>query len=140
MTRSALIVAHGQPSDPEPAEADLARLAAQVAALLPGWTVASATLAAPDALRRALAALGPEGRVFPLFMAGGWFTRVHLPARLAAAGAAGWQVLEPLGCDPALHDLAVRSPVTKRPTPWFWPPMGRSKAACRRTSRPMSQA
>ena len=107
MTRPALIVSHGQPSEPAPAEADLARLAAQVAALMPGWRIGSATLADPAALHRAVAALGPGGLVYPLFMAGGWFTRVHLPARLTAAGAPDWQVLEPLGCDPALHDLAT---------------------------------
>ncbi len=68
--RSALIVAHGQPSDPRPAGAAL-----EV--------------------------------VFPMFMAGGWFTRVQIPARLAEAGATGWRVLEPFGCDPGLHDLCV---------------------------------
>jgi sirohydrochlorin ferrochelatase len=55
----------------------------------------------------ALAGLGAGGRVYPLFMAGGWFTRVHLPAKLAEAGAVGWHVLEPFGCDPAVQDLAV---------------------------------
>jgi len=104
----ALVISHGQPSDPEPAEASLTILAGQVAALLPGWQIGSATLAAPGALERATARLGPKGLAFPLFMAGGWFARVHLPAKLAAAGAPGWQVLEPLGCDPAVHDLAIR--------------------------------
>lgn len=104
----ALIISHGQPSDPAPAEAALAGLAAKVAALLPGWQIGSATLASPDALGRAVAAMGPHGRAYPLFMAGGWFTRTHLPAKLAAAGVPGWEVLEPLGCDPAVHDLALR--------------------------------
>ena len=104
----ALIISHGQPSDPEPAEAGLAALAARVAVHLPGWQIGSATLAAPGALDRAVRTLGPQGRAYPLFMAGGWFTRVQIPARLAAAGAPGWQVLEPLGCDPAVHDLVVR--------------------------------
>ncbi|MES2667966.1 MAG: cobalamin biosynthesis protein CbiX [Pseudomonadota bacterium] len=101
----ALIIAHGQPSDPAPAEADLAALAVRVAAHLPGWTVGSATLADEASLTRAVAG---GGVVFPLFMAGGWFTRIHLPSRLKGAGAdmARWQVLEPLGCAPALHDLA----------------------------------
>lgn len=101
----ALIIAHGQPSDPAPAEADLSALSARVAAHLPGWEVGSATLALPGAIDRA--ALGPAGVVFPLFMAGGWFTRVHIPDRLKAAGATGWRVLEPFGCNPAVHDLAV---------------------------------
>lgn len=105
-TRSVLILAHGQPSDPVPAAAELAVLAARVAAHLPGWEVGSATLAEPEVLGRALAA-GKDGLVYPLFMAGGWFTRVQIPARLAEAGAQGWRVLEPFGCDPAVHDLCV---------------------------------
>lgn len=102
-----LIVAHGQPSEPLQAEAALSRLARAVAAHLPGWRVGSATLAAPGALTAALADLGPGGVVFPLFMAGGWFTRVHLPGQMAAAGALDWRVLEPLGCLEAVQDLAV---------------------------------
>ena len=108
MSLSALIISHGQPSDPAQAEADLTALAARVAGHLPGWRVGSATLAAPGALTRALAGLGPQGRAYPLFMAGGWFTRTHLPARLAEAGGLDWTVLEPMGCDPAVHDLAVQ--------------------------------
>ena len=104
---AALIVSHGQPSDPGPAEAALARLAEQVAAHLPGWRLGSATLAAEGALARAVAGAA-GGAVMPLFMAGGWFTRVHLPARLAAAGGTGWRVLEPLGCEVALQDLALQ--------------------------------
>lgn len=108
-----LILAHGQPSDPMPSAAALAAFAARVAALMPGRAVIPATLAEPGALARAVA--GPlmrgRGLVFPMFMAGGWFTRVQVPLRLAEAGVAtgmgGWQVLEPLGCDPALHDLCV---------------------------------
>ena len=103
---SVLIVAHGQPSDPAPAE--LARLAAAVGNLLPGREVASATLAAPGALAAALARLGAGGVVFPMFMAGGWFTRVHLPGQLKAAGAVNWRVLEPFGCLEAVQNLAVQ--------------------------------
>lgn len=103
-----LIVAHGQPSDPAPAEAILAQLAVAVSALLPGRKVGSATLAAPGALAAALAAAGPGGAVFPLFMAGGWFTRVHLPGQLAKAWAVDWRVLEPFGCLEAVQDLAVK--------------------------------
>lgn len=102
----ALIVAHGQPSDPGPAAAALADLARNVAALLPGWTVSAATLAEPGALARAVGGQG-GGVVFPMFMAGGWFTRVQIPARLAEAGAVGWRVLEPFGCDAGVHDLCV---------------------------------
>ncbi len=106
MITSALILAHGQPSDPTPAATELAALAARVAALLPGWDVRSATLAEGETLADTARAMAP-GVVFPMFMAGGWFTRVQIPARLAGAGVGGWRVLEPFGCDPALHDLCV---------------------------------
>jgi len=102
--RQAVIVAHGQPSDPAPAAADLAALAQAVEGHLSGWRIGSATLAEPEAIARET---GGDGVIYPLFMAGGWFTRVALPGRLAAAGAVGWQVLEPFGCDPGLHDLAA---------------------------------
>lgn len=104
---AALIVAHGQPSDPAPAAAEIAALAAKVAHHLPGWRVQSATLAEADALPQAIGELGPRGVVYPLFMAGGWFTRVHLPERLAAAGGAAWQIAPPFGLDEAVQDLAV---------------------------------
>jgi sirohydrochlorin ferrochelatase len=113
MTRpAALIVAHGQPSDPAPAEAEIAALAARVQALLPDWHVRSATLAMDGALADRLAGAreaGADGTglVYPLFMAGGWFTRTHLPARLAEAGGAGWRVLPPFGEDPAVQALTV---------------------------------
>jgi sirohydrochlorin ferrochelatase len=101
-----LIVAHGQPSAPEGAAAELRAFAGRVGALMPGRAVAAATLAEPGALAAAVAALGPGMLVYPMFMAGGWFTRVHLPQRLAEAGAAGAGMLEPFGCDPAVQDLA----------------------------------
>ncbi len=110
MTQHALIVAHGQPSDPLTAARALEALAARVQTLLPDWEVAAATLAEPGALARAVAGR-PGGVVFPMFMAGGWFTRVQIPAKLAEAGAGArpglWTVLEPFGCDPAVHDLCV---------------------------------
>lgn len=112
-----LIVAHGQPSDPAPAEAELAALArAALACAASAGTpraIASATLAQAGALGQALAQLGPRGLVFPMFMAGGWFTRVALGQKLSALGASlgtqCWQVLEPFGCDLAAHDLACES-------------------------------
>ena len=77
---------------------------------MPGVAVTSATLAEPGALGRAVAGRA-AGLVYPMFMAGGWFTRVQIPAKLAevgaTTGAGGWQVLEPFGCDPAVHDLCV---------------------------------
>lgn len=107
MEQPVLIVAHGQPSDPRPLAAEVAELAARVAALLPGRHVGAATLAEPGALPAALAAAGGPGVVYPLFMAGGWFTRTHLPKKLAESGGTGWRVLEPMGCDPAIHQLAL---------------------------------
>lgn len=106
MTRSALIVAHGQPSDPATAAAEIAFLAAKVQSLMPDWHVRAATLADPAALPAATAGRA-QGLVYPLFMAGGWFTRTHLPERLATAGATGWRVLDPFGIDPAVQSLAV---------------------------------
>lgn len=104
--KHAVIVSHGQPSDPDQAELALAELAVRVADRLSGWTIGSATLAQPGALAGAVAA-SPDGWAYPLFMAGGWFTRTYLPAKLAACGATDWRVLEPFGCDPAVHNLAV---------------------------------
>lgn len=106
MMRNALIVAHGQPSDPGPAAVALRGLAAKVEALLPGWSVGAATLAEPGAIAQAVGGIAP-GVVFPMFMTGGWFTRVQIPAKLAEAGAGGWTVLEPFGCAAAVHDLCV---------------------------------
>jgi sirohydrochlorin ferrochelatase len=102
----AVIVAHGQPSDPAPAEAEIAALAARVAALLPGWSVRSATLASEGALAAALQG-APNPVVYPLFMADGWFTQTHLPARLTAAGAGRVTQLAPFGLDPAVQALSV---------------------------------
>lgn len=82
MEKAVLIVAHGQPSDPTVAEADMAALGARVAALLPGWRVGSATMAAAGRIEAEVARLGAPC-VLPFFMADGWFTKVAMPARLA---------------------------------------------------------
>ena len=103
---AALIVAHGQPSSPEGPEARIAAFAAEVAAGLPGWRVAGATLAAPGALARAVGTLGSEAPVvYPLFMADGWFVKSLLPKRLAEAGAPGARLTAPLGLDPGMPAL-----------------------------------
>jgi sirohydrochlorin ferrochelatase len=104
---AALIVAHGQPSEPAHAAAEIAALATRVSLHLPGWRVQSATLAEAEALPDAIAELGAQGVVYPLFMAGGWFTTVHLPERLAAAGGGDWRIAPPFGLDPGVQDLAV---------------------------------
>jgi sirohydrochlorin ferrochelatase len=107
MTKTALIVSHGQPSDPGQAERALADLARRVGQHLPGWQVLSATLAQTGALAAAVAGRGP-GVVYPMFMAGGWFPTVELPRRMAEAGAEGWVQHPPFGLDPGVQALAVR--------------------------------
>ncbi len=113
---TALIVAHGQPSDPDGPEAEIAALAARVARFLPGWQVGSATLAGIGTLDAAVRRLGAP-LVFPFFMADGWFIRVNLPRRLAAAGAEGLTVLTPFGILPETLDLdGSASPPGPAPT------------------------
>ncbi|WP_170758933.1 CbiX/SirB N-terminal domain-containing protein [Ruegeria lacuscaerulensis] len=104
----ALIVAHGQPSDPSPAEAALAAYAADVDTLCDGVTVHSATLAAPGALEGRLAEMPDTAVIYPLFMAKGWFVSSALPKRL---GDRQLRILDPLGVDvelPALVADALR--------------------------------
>ena len=102
-TKAAIIVSHGQPSDPDPAEAALAQLSTRVAEILPDWQIASATLAAPGALDSAVAAVGRGAAIYPLFMTDGWFTRTTLPNRLNDETA---KILAPLGADTALPEIA----------------------------------
>ncbi|MFU8834092.1 MAG: CbiX/SirB N-terminal domain-containing protein [Roseovarius sp.] len=105
MQQFAIIVSHGQPSDPDPAEAELVAFAQRVSEALPGWHVGAATLARPGALDAALAAAGPAPRIYPLFMTEGWFTGDALRKRLSAAPEA--VILRPLGVSPALPALAA---------------------------------
>ena len=102
MTR-VLIVAHGQPGDPEPQQQAVETLAARIAPHLPQAQVQGATLAMPGALNIAAA----ETLIYPMFMASGWFTRSELPRRLALAGAEGARVLEPFGSHPGLPALCL---------------------------------
>lgn len=104
---SALIVAHGQPSDPDGPEREMAAFAARVARHLPGWQIGSATLAGIGTLDAAVRRLGAP-LIFPFFMADGWFIRVNLPRRLAGAGAEGLTVLTPFGVLPETLALAGR--------------------------------
>lgn len=104
----ALIVAHGQPGDPEGQQLAVEGLAARVSAMLGAKEVRGVTLAMPGALERAVADGGRGGLlVYPMFMAAGWFTRVELPRRLAEAGAAASRILPPFGADPGLPQLAL---------------------------------
>ena len=102
MTR-VLIVAHGQPGDPEPQQQAVETLAARIAPHLPQAQVGGATLAMPGALNIATA----DTLIYPMFMASGWFTRSELPRRLALAGAEGARVLEPFGSHPGLPALCL---------------------------------
>lgn len=102
--RHGAIVAHGQPGDPAPLQAQIETLAARVAALLPGWRVDGATLADPDSLARVRDATV----ILPLFMADGWFTRSEMPRRLKRAGVEGARILPPFGADPALPGVGMR--------------------------------
>jgi sirohydrochlorin ferrochelatase len=99
--KTAIIVSHGQPSQPSRAEKTLSELAIRIAAHLPDWNIASATMAAKGSLESQLDRL-PNAVLFPLFMADGWFTGTALPARLIGQRI----ILPPLGLDPALPELA----------------------------------
>jgi sirohydrochlorin ferrochelatase len=80
----------------------LAQLALKVAAELPDWRIASATMAAKGTLERQLEQR-PEAHLFPLFMADGWFTGTALPQRLIRQTT----VLRPLGLDDGLPEMAA---------------------------------
>ena len=79
----ALIVSHGQPSDPDIGEAEIAELAAAVGRHLPDARVEGVTLASKYRIEK-LSAARPGALIYPMFMADGWFTRTQLPKRLAA--------------------------------------------------------
>jgi sirohydrochlorin ferrochelatase len=100
-----LIVAHGSPSRPDPAEAAVQALAGRVASLWPEVRVGAATLAKPGSLAQAVQAF-PQAQVYPFFMAEGWFTRTRLPRQLAELGAPA-RILPPFGSDPALPGLVA---------------------------------
>lgn len=100
----AVIVAHGQPGDPDGQQRAVMTLAAQVGALAPQYDVRGATLAAPGALAKVVTT---SALIYPLFMAGGWFTKVELPRRLALTGAGDLHILPPFGADPGMTDLCL---------------------------------
>lgn len=114
----ALIVAHGQPGDPEPQQRAVEALAARVQAhaTLPDLRVRGATLAMPGALDIAT----DQTLIYPMFMAQGWFTRSELPRRLALAGAAHARILPPFGADPGLPALC-RNLLAKAAQAQGWP-------------------
>ncbi|MEX3007860.1 sirohydrochlorin chelatase [Hoeflea sp. TYP-13] len=104
--RSVLVVAHGSPSKPEAQDRVLAETAGCAAACLPGWTVRGATLAGRDTLEAVAGELQTSRPlVYPLFMSDGWFVRKELSRRLRALGLREFEILAPLGLDPAIHSL-----------------------------------
>lgn len=105
ISRTAILVCHGQPSRPEIAEAELGDLCAKVVDLMPDWSIVSATMANPGAISQALLESGPDPLIYPIFMTDGWFTQTALPERLAGTNA---RILAPLGVDPSLIPLSAR--------------------------------
>ena len=101
-----LIVSHGSPSDPEPQERFIRRLAERVAART-GLDVRGATLAKDGALEAAVKGLNAPW-VFPHFMTDGWFVSTNLQNRLKKTGLADWTTLTPLGLSEALPGLVMR--------------------------------
>ena len=103
----ALIVSHGQPSAPDPAETVLSTFAKRVQAERPDLHVGAATMAAPGRLEAALTHLKPGAPVYPMFMSEGWFVKTALARRLSEVNSSA-HVLPPLGLDPALPALVAK--------------------------------
>lgn len=101
-SRSAVIVAHGSPSDPESQEIALRDLAARVEAHTDGWRIRGATLAAKGRLEAQISELG-RPLIYPFFMARGWFTGQVLAKK---AREYGLRMLEPFGVEPGLVGCA----------------------------------
>lgn len=99
-----LIVSHGQPSDPDVGETEIAALARDVARHCDQLTVSGVTLAGDGIFEAAVQNAPPESVIFPMFMADGWFTKVQLPKRL---GTAPLRILPPFGTQPELVGLAA---------------------------------
>lgn len=100
-----ILVAHGQPSDPDTGEASLAAVARGVARHLPDRRVRSATLAQAGKLEQELAAAGGEPWIYPLFMTRGWFLKTALAKRL---GERELTILPPFGSERGLPTVAAR--------------------------------
>ena len=100
----AILVSHGQPSDPDPAEAALKDFTERVRRVLADWQVESATLAKPGALDSVLGTTGPDPIIYPFFMTEGWFTGDALLERLDGRPA---RILPPFGLDPNLPAMTV---------------------------------
>lgn len=106
-SRTAIIVSHGQPSVPVPAELALMTFAAQVQSYLPDHDIQSATLAMPGRLEKVMQ---NGALIYPFFMAKGWFTAKVLPKRLVGFD---YLMAAPFGRDPALPGLSATALRTK---------------------------
>lgn len=102
--RRALLISHGQPSEPERGEAEIATLARAVSDHLPGIDLRGVTLAGDGTLEAALDGAGPGSLAYPLFMADGWFVRDQLPKRI---GSKAVHILPPFGMDAGLPGFAA---------------------------------
>ncbi|MEZ5840876.1 MAG: CbiX/SirB N-terminal domain-containing protein [Hyphomicrobiales bacterium] len=111
-----LIAAHGERGGALDNTA-LDRLAASVAAALPGQAVSAGVLYGEPSIERAVDRLGAcPMLVYPLFFSDGRFVSEVLPQRLdSVAGQRAFSILTPLGLDPRLPLwLADRIEVTAR--------------------------
>lgn len=104
---SAVLVAHGSPSNPEIVETFMAELAVSVEALTAGLAVRSATLAKTGSLGAALESAEGETLIYPFFMSDGWFVSNELPRRIERASPAPSRILAPFGKDEAMPDYCA---------------------------------
>jgi sirohydrochlorin ferrochelatase len=102
---SAIIIALGQPSDPEPHDATMQAMAGKIAALLPGWTIRGATLESPASMAAAAEGLD-RPMVYPLLLVNGFFMAQVLPKRLARL-LPDADILPPFGEDAAIPRLVT---------------------------------
>lgn len=113
--RTAILVAHGSPSDPGSQEAALRALASQVQTHMSGWRIGSATLAAKGRFEDEIETLGAP-LIYPYFMAKGWFTGQVLAKKARGLGltmlepfggrARGWSIAPPPSCGRCWHSRA----------------------------------
>ncbi|MDX2289199.1 MAG: CbiX/SirB N-terminal domain-containing protein [Hyphomicrobiaceae bacterium] len=106
---TAILVAHGSPSDPDTLEAKARAVAAAVDAQCPDFPVIAATLAKDGSLEAALECASWTDRiiVYPFFMSSGWFVAKELRRRVAEATSRAVEFTEPFGMDPRLPSLCI---------------------------------
>ncbi|NIA69690.1 cobalamin biosynthesis protein CbiX [Pelagibius litoralis] len=83
-------------------------MAEQVSGYLPGWHVRGATLAGEGAVEAALETIGGvRPLIYPFFMADGWFVRKMLPQKIRSIQGDSFDILPPLGLDPAVSAFCL---------------------------------